>query len=150
MKYILTVTNGYWGQDVMNKIFLFLGILLILGVVAISGCTSTNQTANNSSNISPSNNSTVGSNNSSANSTSNAVKIQNFAFNPASLTIKAGTTVTWTNLDSTAHRIVSDTGAFQSSDLSNGQSYSYTFNKTGSYSYHCGIHPSMKGTIVVQ
>jgi len=78
------------------------------------------------------------------------VTIQNFAFSPATINVKAGTKVTWTNQDSTTHHVVSDTGAFDSGNLAQGQSYSFTFNKTGSYPYHCSIHPSMTGTIVVQ
>jgi plastocyanin len=84
------------------------------------------------------------------------VAIQNFAFNPASLTIAAGTTVTWTNLDSPTHTIVSDAtsnyqvGAlFMSGQLTQGQKFSFTFSTPGTYLYHCGIHTFMKGTITV-
>jgi plastocyanin len=83
----------------------------------------------------------------------NAITIKNFAFSPASLTVKSGTTVTWTNQDSPPHIVVSDTGsaaAFSSDSLSTGASYSFTFIQAGTYPYHCSIHPSMKGTIVVQ
>jgi len=55
----------------------------------------------------------------------------------------------WINKDSVTHRVVSDSGLFGSGNLINGQSYNYTFNQTGSYPYHCAIHPSMAGTIVV-
>lgn len=81
-------------------------------------------------------------------SISNIISIKNFAFNPAVLSVKAGDTVIWTNNDSASHRI-SGTG-FQSSDLSNGQSYSFTFSSTGTVDYICSIHPSMKGKIVVK
>lgn len=76
------------------------------------------------------------------------VSIKNFAFNPAVLNINKGNTVTWTNNDSTLHRI-SGTG-FQSGDLTNGQSYSFTFNTAGTYDYICGIHTYMKGQIIVK
>lgn len=79
-----------------------------------------------------------------------AVTIQNFAFSPATLTIKSGTTVTWTNMDSAPHTVTSDSGAFSSPQLSNGGSFSFTFNTAGTYSYHCSNHPYMKGTITVQ
>ncbi|MDD1689671.1 MAG: cupredoxin family copper-binding protein [Methanoregula sp.] len=88
-----------------------------------------------------------------ATSGGNTIAIKNFAFDPASLTVKAGTTVTWTNQDSVPHIIASDTGspaAFSSSSLSTGASYSFTFTQAGTYAYHCTIHPSMKGTIIVQ
>jgi plastocyanin len=120
----------------MRDKFLIYSILAIVSVVTVSGCTS-----NNMSNMSG--------NSSSTNLGANAVAIQNFAFNPATLNVQVGTKVTWKNLDSTAHHVVSDTGAFDSGVLNNGQSYSFTFNQAGNYPYHCSIHPSMKGTIVV-
>lgn len=76
-----------------------------------------------------------------------SVSIQNFAFNPTPLNIKVGTTVTWTNNDPMPHQIKSDT--FNSSALTNGQSFSFTFSTAGQYSYSCAIHPSMHGQIVV-
>lgn len=79
-----------------------------------------------------------------------AVTISNFSFQPSTLTISAGTTVFWTNNDSTTHTITSDTGVFSSGDLPPGSSFSHTFSSAGSFGYHCSIHPSMKGTIMVQ
>lgn len=67
---------------------------------------------------------------------------------PSSMTVKKGTTVTWTNQDSATHSVISDT--FQSGNLSYNQSYSHTFNTTGSFEYHCGLHASMVGTINVK
>lgn len=77
------------------------------------------------------------------------VKISGFAFSPTPLEIKAGTTVTWKNEDSVPHTIVADDGSFSSNTLNQGDSFSFTFEKTGSFSYHCSIHTSMKGTITV-
>lgn len=88
-----------------------------------------------------------------ATSGGNAIAIKNFAFDPAQLTVKTGTSVTWTNQDSAPHTIVSDTGSpvqFSSDSLSTGASYPFTFTQPGTYTYHCSIHPSMKGTVVVQ
>jgi len=84
---------------------------------------------------------------------SNSIAIKNFAFNPASLTIKTGTTVTWTNQDGAVHQIASDSGtpvAFVSDSLANGASYQFTFTQPGTYTYYCPFHPPMKGTIIVQ
>ena len=78
------------------------------------------------------------------------ITINNLAFSPNTITISAGSTVTWTNNDPMAHSVIGDNGGPQSTMLSNGQSYSYTLNTPGTYTYHCGIHPSMKGTVVVQ
>lgn len=82
--------------------------------------------------------------------TNNTVNIVNFTFTPETLTVKVGTTVTWTNNDSTTHRPVSDTGVFDSGDLPPGAAFSFTFNNTGTYSYHCSIHPYMTGKVIVQ
>ncbi len=83
--------------------------------------------------------------------TGNAVNIQNFAFSPATITVSAGTTVTWTNLDSTTHKIVSDSGSeLDSPNMDNGGVYTHTFSTAGTYAYHCGIHTYMKGTVIVQ
>ena len=88
-----------------------------------------------------------------ATSGGNAIAIKNFAFDPVPLAVKTGTAVTWTNQDSAPHTIVSDAGSpvpFSSNSLSTGASYSFTFTQPGTYTYHCSIHPSMKGTVVVQ
>lgn len=78
------------------------------------------------------------------------VDIKNFAFSPSTLNIKTGTKVTWVNNDSAPHTIVSDSGSLlDSQTLSTGQSFSFTFTEPGSINYHCGIHPSMKGKVVV-
>lgn len=79
------------------------------------------------------------------------INIQNFAFSPVSLTVKKGDTVIWTNMDSTAHTVTSDSGSeLGSGTLSNGKTYSHTFSTKGTYNYHCSIHTMMKATIIVQ
>jgi plastocyanin len=88
--------------------------------------------------------------NNDGNTSANSVAISNFAFSPTSLTVKVGTKVTWTNNDNAQHNVTSDDGGFESSgNLSKGQTYLVTFSTAGSYPYHCSIHPSMTGTIVV-
>ncbi len=78
------------------------------------------------------------------------ITIQNFAFSPASVTIPKGTTVTWINEDSVNHQIVDDAGTvFSSESLPKGAVYSFKFDNSGSYPYHCSIHPSMKGVVIV-
>ena len=78
----------------------------------------------------------------------NSVSISNFAFVPATLTIKVGTTVVWTNNDSASHNIKAVD--FNSSLLAKGQTYEFKFDKAGSYDYSCGVHPTMTGKIIVQ
>ena len=94
--------------------------------------------------------------NPNANSNTNAPKkttdatIKNMAFSPAQITVPAGSTVRWTNQDSIPHTVTADNGKFNSGNLSSGNSFEFTFTTPGTYSYHCSIHPNMKGTIVVQ
>jgi plastocyanin len=80
-----------------------------------------------------------------------AVVIKNFAFAPAALVVKVGTTVTWTNQDTDAHTVTSQGsgGPLTSAALSTGQSYSYTFTTPGTYAYLCTIHPFMTATVTV-
>jgi len=79
------------------------------------------------------------------------VKIDNFSFEPATLTISPGATVTWVNQDDVPHNIVSSEGkTLKSPVLDTDQKFSYTFAKTGTYAYYCGIHPRMTGKVIVQ
>jgi plastocyanin len=75
--------------------------------------------------------------------------IAGFTFSPAELTIKVGTTVTWKNEDSATHTVSADDDSWGSNQLEKGDSFSFTFNQAGTFSYHCGVHRSMKGTITV-
>jgi plastocyanin len=80
-----------------------------------------------------------------------AVSIDNFTFGPQSVTVKAGTIVTWTNKDDIPHGIASANNAFtKSKALDTDDSYSFTFTTPGTYKYFCYIHPHMTGTIVVE
>ena len=78
------------------------------------------------------------------------VAMKSFAFDPASVSIKVGESVTWTNNDSATHTVVADNGEFKSSDIAKGATFTFKFDKAGTYPYHCGIHPSMTGTVVVK
>src|SRR5215208_915812 len=77
------------------------------------------------------------------------VSIKGFAFNPPNATVAPGTTVTWVNDDQAPHTATANDGAFDSGTLQPGQSYSFVFDKPGTYAYHCNIHPDMTGTITV-
>ncbi len=79
------------------------------------------------------------------------VAIQGYAFRPKTLTVAPGTRVTWTNKNNDIHSIVSDTTAFMASDdLRTGQSFTHTFATVGTYTYHCGQHAFMTGTVIVK
>jgi amicyanin len=111
----------------MRKNWVFLIALIVMSIGVLSGCTQ-----QESSSVS-----------------ANTITIKDLAFNPGTLTVKVGTNVTWTNQDSMSHTVTSDSGLFESDSLSNGQTFVYMFNTTGTYDYHCSIHPSMTGKIVV-
>ena len=78
------------------------------------------------------------------------VMAKDFMFAPTSLTVKAGSTVTWTNKDGEPHTVVSETGLFRSGALDTNESFSFRFDQPGTYRYVCSIHPRMTGTIQVQ
>ena len=82
--------------------------------------------------------------------TGNAVTIENFAYQPANLQVKAGTTVTWTNNDTAPHTVTFRDSSLKSSGiLRQGDTYSYTFTKTGTFTYYCDVHPYMTAQVVV-
>jgi plastocyanin len=80
------------------------------------------------------------------------VKIDNFSFGPATLTVGVGTSVTWINRDDIPHTVVStdDPKAFKSKVLDTDEKFSFTFGKPGTYPYFCSLHPKMTGKVVVQ
>jgi plastocyanin len=77
------------------------------------------------------------------------VAISGFAFGPSTVTVKVGTTVTWTQQDEDQHTVTANDGSFTSAPLVTGATYTHTFTAPGTYQYHCSIHPFMHGTVVV-
>ena len=137
----------------MNKIFLILIVVIIILVIGFLGyyyLFAGNKTPSINYNI-QTQEQTSQQNSSSQQTpaqTTAAVSIENFSFNPGTLTIKAGTTVTWTNKDSVTHKIKSDT--FNSDYLNQGNTFQFKFDSKGEYNYSCAIHPSMTGKIIVE
>jgi plastocyanin len=84
-----------------------------------------------------------------ARSAQDVVVVKNFAFAPATLHVRAGTTVTWKNADEEPHTVVSDSGAFRSTGMDEGDTFQVTFDKPGTYRFFCSVHPHMTGTIIV-
>ncbi len=134
----------------MKKTLLIILIIIIVGALILLGYyfiykpsyQNQSQPASNSTQQNQTQNQTQTQNNSST------VSIANFAFDPADLTVKAGTEVTWTNNDSTTHTINFD--SFNSGDVAPGSTYKHTFADKGTFNYHCSIHPSMQGKVTVQ
>ncbi len=78
------------------------------------------------------------------------IVMKDFKFTPMSLTVKAGTTVTWANKDDEPHTVTSDSGLFRSGAIDTDGTYSFRFERPGTYHFTCSIHPQMVGTLVVQ
>ena len=78
-----------------------------------------------------------------------SVTIDNFTFKPATLSVRVGTAVTFTNADDIPHSVVSSDGAFRSRALDTGDKFTFTFKTAGDFTYFCGLHPFMKGHVVV-
>jgi plastocyanin len=78
------------------------------------------------------------------------VVIKNFMFSPVAMTVAAGSTVTWANMDDEPHTVISDSGLFRSGAIDTHESYSFKFDKPGTYRFTCSLHPQMVGTILVQ
>ena len=79
-----------------------------------------------------------------------SVQIKDFQFTPSKVTIKVGGTVTWTNEGSSVHTVTADDASFDSGQLQKGKTFSRTFDSTGTFSYHCSIHSSMKAQVIVE
>jgi plastocyanin len=84
-----------------------------------------------------------------AQNTNLTVSIYAHAFDPAQLSVAPKTTVTWVNNDTVAHTVTADDGLFDSGVLQPGESYSVWFDGSGQVTYHCKIHPDMKGSLIV-
>jgi plastocyanin len=78
------------------------------------------------------------------------VSVQGMRFGNGKVTVKAGTTVEWVMRDQMPHTVTSDSGAFDSGRLGAGGTFSHTFDKPGTYTYYCQLHPNMRGTVVVE
>jgi plastocyanin len=80
----------------------------------------------------------------------NSIEVKDFMFMPATLTVNIGAEVSWVNKDDEPHTVVSDTGLFRSGALDTDESFSFKFDKPGTYHFTCSIHPRMVGTIIVK
>ena len=83
-------------------------------------------------------------------STVNQIMVENFSFQPGTLTVKIGTTVTWVNHDDEPHTVNENNKTFKSGTLDTDAKFSYKFTSPGTYSYFCSLHPRMTGQIIVK
>ena len=123
----------------MNRILrvALASVVVALVLLAVAGCGGSGSTDG------------TGTSTGGTSATGASVTIKDFAFSPASVDIKVGESVTWTNDDSATHNVEGD-GGISSGDLANGQTYTKTFDTAGTYAYKCAIHPNMTGTVVVK
>ncbi|MFA5745466.1 MAG: cupredoxin family copper-binding protein [archaeon] len=132
-------------------------ILLIIGIMIVllffrkkinfnqSTTTTTTTTTNDSENNLKQTTNTPSQSQGSVN-----IQISNLAFKPQAITVYAGTTVVWKNMDNVSHTVTFDNGGFDSGEITLGNSKSYTFTSSGKFAYHCTMHSNMNGTIVVR
>ncbi|MHB1377132.1 MAG: cupredoxin domain-containing protein [Candidatus Humimicrobiaceae bacterium] len=127
-------------------IYFLLVVALLIIALPLAGCSGSGGTAATKTTATSTETTTA----STTGAGGQAVLIKSNAFDPASLTIKVGDTVTWTNNDSYAHTVTSDNGAFDSGSMAGGGTFSFTFKTAGTFSYHCSIHTFMTAKIIVQ
>lgn len=130
-------------------------IVVLLATAALSSCSATRASHNTGTGTGtgplPADTASAGTGSAGSPVAAGTLSIKDFAFTPAALTIKAGSTVTVTNHDSATHTWTATNKAFDSGDLATGKTFTFTFTftKPGTYSYLCSIHPSMHGTVTV-
>jgi len=115
----------------MKKKIIYLSLIVLTGLFAY-GCSS------NKAKVTP-----------APSSPAATVSIAGFAFSPASVNIKVGQSVTWTNMDTAPHTVTDLAGAFDSGSLATSQAFNFTFHTAGTYTYHCLIHSMMATAKVV-
>lgn len=131
------------------KKYIIVFVILVIAIIGIYFAISNNK---NSQNINQTTTPTTEVSNTFPDKPTNiTVDIKNLAFTPQVLKIKIGTTVTWFNSDPMSHTVTSDSdNILNSPTLSSGESFSFTFSKVGTTDYHCNIHKTMKGKIIVE
>jgi len=122
---------------------------VLLATAALSSCSGTPASRNTGAGPLPADTASARTASAGSPAAAGTLSIKDFAFTPAALTIKAGTTVTVTNHDSATHTWTATNKTFDSGELATGKTFTFTFTKPGTYSYICSIHASMHGTVTV-
>jgi len=130
-------------------VVLFTVLLLAIALASCGGNSVVSTTNSGGSSSSETTVTTAGTGTSIGGATVQVV-MTNRTYDPATVTIKVGDTVTWVNQDAPQHDVVADNGEFKSDLFDKGQTFSFTFTQAGTYPYHCSIHSGMTGVVVVQ
>jgi plastocyanin len=136
----------------MKKILMLLVACCALGLVA-AGCGSDNSSSDDGGSAQSTQPADTTSSGGGGATKAAHVEMKDISFQPSSVTVVKGGTVTWTNEDSVGHDVTADDGSFKSGDaggISGGGSFKHTFDATGSFKYVCTVHPGMEGTVVVK
>lgn len=123
----------------MSKLMLSITLVFITSAFVILACGKSGDDGYGNNN----------NNNNNNGSGANNISIYNMSFGTGSLTVKAGTTVKWTNNDNMTHTVTADDSSFDSGNIAAGGTYSHTFSTAGTYKYHCTLHSGMTGTVTV-
>ncbi|MFL5680937.1 MAG: cupredoxin family copper-binding protein [Chloroflexota bacterium] len=135
-------------EDPMRR--LMIPALVLSAALAAGACSSgSSATANAPASVAPAASSSAAASTAPSAASGAAVDIKGFAFNPATLSAKVGDAVTWTNQDSVPHTVTFDDKSADSGNLAQGATFNHTFDKAGTFAYHCSIHPQMTGTVTV-
>ncbi len=134
----------------MRKLMLSGTILMALSLILVlTGCSTTKPAATTTPIASPTSSPTSSPTTTPTTDHAN-VNISGLAFVPQTLTVSVGTTVTWTNNDSVSHTVTSNDDLFASGTIAKNATFSHTFEQKGTFNYHCSIHPSMTGKVIVE
>lgn len=125
---------------ITSKIRFFIRMLFLFMVLGVS-----NNCSKDTMNDTPA----TGGNPTGKSPGANEVWMQSSLYNPETITVTAGTTITWTNKDGIIHTVTSDTGLFDSGNIASNGTYSLKFANSGTFPYHCTFHPAMTGKVVV-
>ncbi len=136
-----------------KNIIIGLVVVVIIAVIAAIGISGSKKNANDNTPDTQPSSSSSASSGSTANAVATmAVNIKNYMFEPMAIKVKVGDSVTWTNQDGVKHNVVADKPSADAPNgplIAKGETYSFTFKKAGTYTFHCMPHPYMHGTVVV-
>jgi plastocyanin len=135
-------------EDPMRR--LMIPVLVLSAALAAGACSSgSTATPNAPASVAPAASSSAPASAPASAASGTSVDIKGFAFAPPTISAKVGDAVTWTNQDSVPHTVTFDDKSVDSGNMAQGATFNHTFDKAGTFAYHCSIHPQMTGTVTV-